>query len=55
MWRQGRVNGWESDIESAMGILDRESIEKVARELDLKGRLKDKEVCDILGCEPYWD
>jgi hypothetical protein len=55
MWRPGRVNGWESDIESAMKILDRESIEKVARKLEQKRQLKDKEVCSILGCEPYWD
>jgi hypothetical protein len=55
MWRPGRVNGWESDIESAMKILDRESIQKVARKLEQKRQLKDKDVCNILGCEPYWD
>jgi hypothetical protein len=53
-WRATRAGGWEQDIQSAAKVLDRESVEKVARELDRKKKLSDEEVYESLGCKPDW-
>ncbi len=55
MRQQSRNDGWEDDIESALIVLNRDSIEKVAKELDRNGELSDEEVCDLLGCPYSWD
>jgi hypothetical protein len=52
--RPNRSAGWEADIQSAIKLLDRESVEKVAKELDLHRKLSDEEVYKLLGCTPPW-
>jgi hypothetical protein len=37
-----------------MNILDRESIEKVAKELDQHKKLSDEQVYNLLGSLPPW-
>lgn len=53
-WRPGRSNGWEGDVQSAMNLLDREAIEKIAKELDRRGILSAEEVYVLLDCLPPW-
>jgi hypothetical protein len=52
--RQKRIKGWDEDIQSAMPILDEESVEKVAKELDRQRRLSELQVYRLLGCTPSW-
>jgi len=54
-WRANRCSGWDQDIQSAMELLDCESVEKVARELDRHGKLSDEQVYELLGCQLPWD
>jgi hypothetical protein len=37
-----------------MKLLDRESVEKVAKELDQHKKLSDEQVYQLLGCTPPW-
>jgi hypothetical protein len=53
-WRPGRAGGWDQDIRCAMELLDRASVEKVARELDRQRRLSDEQVYELLDCKPPW-
>jgi hypothetical protein len=53
-YHPARQDGWNRDIESAVKILDAESIEKVARKLDQRRRLTEEEVYEIFGCKPDW-
>lgn len=50
-WRPNRYGGWDQDIQFAMKLLDRESVEKVAKELDRSKRLSEEEVYKLLGCK----
>jgi hypothetical protein len=49
-----RNDGWEQDVEAAVAILDQQSIEKVACELDHERKLTAEQVYEILGCVPPW-
>ncbi len=49
-----RNGGWEQDIQSAMKVLDRESVEKIAKELDRHKNLSVEQVYELLGCAPPW-
>jgi len=51
-WRPNRCGGWDQDIQSAMKLLDRESIVNVAKELDRQKKLTDEQVYELLGCAP---
>jgi hypothetical protein len=53
-WCPNRSGGWDQDIQFAMKVLDRESIEKVAQKLDQHKKLTDEQVCELLGCAPPW-
>jgi hypothetical protein len=53
-WSSNRETGWEKDIQSAMEVLDRESVERVAKELDSQKKLTDEQVYKLLGSEPPW-
>ncbi len=52
---QSRNDAWERDIQSAVVLLDRESVEKVAKELDRSGTLSGEQVYQLLGCATPWD
>jgi hypothetical protein len=52
--RANRSDGWDQDIQSVMNVLDRGSIEKVARELDQHKKLSSEQVYELLGCDPPW-
>jgi len=51
---QKRTAGWELDIQSVMNILDRKSVEKVARELDIQKKLTDRQVYTLLDTPYPW-
>ena len=53
-WQPNRRRGWEQDVQSAMKLLDRQSVEKVAKELELQRKLSDDQVYQLLGCTPWW-
>jgi hypothetical protein len=53
-WSQSRRGGWERDVQSAMKLLDRESVEKVAKELDQRQKLSEDEVYELLGYTLPW-
>ena len=44
-----RIDGWSQDIQAAIKILDRKSIEKVAKELEAHGTLNEEKVYALLG------
>jgi hypothetical protein len=50
----GRRDGWAKDVDSAVKLLDRESIEKVAKKLDQERKLTDEEVYQLFGMRPPW-
>ena len=50
-----RADAWEQDIRLAKQILDRDSVDTVARELARRGELSDKEVCELLKCPLSWE
>jgi hypothetical protein len=47
-----RVNAWKVEIQFASQILDRESVERVAKELERRKKLKYEHVHYLLGCKP---
>jgi hypothetical protein len=49
------INAWEADIENTMKLLDCESVEKVAKELQLTRKLDGDIVYAILGIKPPWE
>jgi hypothetical protein len=49
-----RTGGWDQDVLDAANDLDRESVERIAKELGQRGRLGDEEVYELLGCPPPW-
>jgi hypothetical protein len=51
-WQPNRTHGWDRDIQAALDILDRHSIENVARELDRRGELSEDQVRELLGLAP---
>ena len=52
---QMRREGWDRDIHSAIKILDRESVEKVARALVRAEKLSGEDVHKLLGCILPWE
>jgi hypothetical protein len=50
-----RVGGWDCDIQAALGAIDRESVEEVAKALDRGKRLSSEQVYQLLGCKPPWE
>jgi hypothetical protein len=50
-----RDEGWDRDIQSALSVLDRDSVERVAKELDRVKNLSVEQVYELLGCVPPWD
>ncbi len=54
-WHPCRAGGWDEDVRSAMKVLDRESVEKVARALERHSRLDDEHLYELLGCKAPWD
>jgi hypothetical protein len=51
-WCPNRSKGWDQDIQAAIEILDRGSIEKVAKELDQRGKLSEEDVYQLLDRIP---
>jgi hypothetical protein len=49
-----RTGAWDMDIQAAMKVLDRESVEKIAQALGQRGQLDEEQVHDLLGCKPPW-
>jgi hypothetical protein len=49
-----RSDGWDRDIQSAMALIDRESVQKVASELDRRKKLTEEQAYELLGCAPPW-
>jgi hypothetical protein len=45
---------WDLDIQSAMKVLDRESVQKIADALGQHRRLDEEGIHDLLGCKPSW-
>ena len=45
-----RSDGWDQDISATLAVLDRESVELVARELAERTRLEEEQVYEILHC-----
>jgi hypothetical protein len=50
----GRVDGWNQDIESAVKLLDREAIAKVATNLARHGQLSEEQIYDLFDRKPPW-
>jgi hypothetical protein len=48
-WCPDRSGGWEKDIQSALKLLDRESLEKVAEKLERRKKLSGEKVHEILS------
>lgn len=46
--------GWALDVQCAVKVLDRESVEVVAKELDKRKKLTEEQVCRLLGTRPSW-
>jgi hypothetical protein len=49
-----RNGAWDLDIQSAMKVLDCESVHKIAEALGQHGKLSEVQVHDLLGCKPCW-
>ncbi len=49
-----RNRAWDLDIQSALKVLDREAVQKIAEALGQHGKLGDEQVHDLLGCKPSW-
>ncbi len=49
-----RSNGWEMDIQSAVKVLDRESVEKIAKALERRKKLSVEQVYALLDRETPW-
>jgi hypothetical protein len=51
---QSRADAWDQDVRNALSVLDRESVEKVARALDHHRKLTDVQVYELLDRVPSW-
>jgi ATP-dependent Zn protease len=49
-----RDRAWDVDIQSAMKVLDRKSVQKIAEALGQDIKLGEEQVHDLLGCKPSW-